>query len=149
MTFDRITDESISVLIHSFYAKVRSDSELGPVFYAAIGDNWDAHLSKMSDFWGAAMRISSRYRGDMLAAHRRVKGIHPALIGRWLDLFEQTAAEHFSAGPCAALCDRAQKTAYNLQLALFHRRDHGPIAPRPDGKSGAIRRESTTSGRPA
>ncbi|MDE2185080.1 MAG: group III truncated hemoglobin [Alphaproteobacteria bacterium] len=126
--FDHVTDETIGVLIRSFYGKVRRDPQLGPIFQEAIGTNWDNHISKMCDFWGAAMRISRRYSGDMLTAHRRVKGIQPALFGRWLDLFEQTVTEHFAGTAGAALCDRARKTAHNLQLALFYRRDARPAA---------------------
>ncbi|MDE2167260.1 MAG: group III truncated hemoglobin [Alphaproteobacteria bacterium] len=133
-----MTDESIGVLIRSFYAKVRRDAQLGPIFEGAIGNNWDNHISKMCDFWGAAMRISRHYSGDMLTAHRRVKGLQPALFGRWLELFEQTVAELFAAEAGAALCDRARKTAHNLQLALFYRRDSRPAV--------AV---SSGSGRPA
>lgn len=126
--FDRVTDESINVLIHAFYAKVRHDPQLGPIFNKNIGNNWDAHMSKMCDFWSAAMRISRRYTGDMLTAHRRVCGLRPALFGHWLDLFEATVAEHFTAEAEAALDDRARKTADNLRLALFHRPAHGSAA---------------------
>lgn len=138
MQFDHVTDESIGVLIRSFYAKVRHDSQLGPIFEGAIGSNWDNHISKMCDFWGAAMRISRRYSGDMLTAHRRVKRLQPALFGRWLELFQQTVAELFTAEAGAALCDRARKTAHNLQLALFYRRDSCPAIAVSGGNSGSI-----------
>jgi hemoglobin len=119
MKFDRTTDESIRCLVHAFYEKVRRDPQLAPIFNGALGDNWDAHISTMCDFWGTAMRVSRRYKGDMLAAHRRVIGLCPALFERWLSLFEQIVEKHFASEAAAALCDRARKTARNLQLALF------------------------------
>lgn len=135
--FDRVTDESINVLIHAFYAKVRHDPQLGPIFNQSIGNNWDAHMSKMCDFWNTAMRISRRYTGDMLTAHRRVSGLRPPLFEQWLALFEATVAENFTAEAAAALCDRARKTAYNLRLALFHRPAHGPAAAVSDDRGEA------------
>ncbi|MGH7073721.1 MAG: group III truncated hemoglobin [Stellaceae bacterium] len=131
MKFDDVTDESIEVLVHAFYGKVRHDPQLAPIFTKALGDRWKAHIARMCAFWGAAMRIAERYRGDMLAIHRRVNGINPALIDHWLSLFEQTVEEHFTGAANAALRDRARKTARNLELALFHRADeaHGTVAP--------------------
>ena len=123
MKYDRTRDDSIEVLVHAFYEKVRLDAQLAPIFNEAIGKDWDAHISTMCDFWSTAMRVSARYQGDILAAHRRLGGLHPALFGRWLELFEQTIEEHFADEPSAALRDRARKTARNLQLALFHRQD--------------------------
>lgn len=123
MKRDRMSDESIRVLVHAFYEKVRRDPQLAPIFTAAIGDRWDAHIARMCDFWGAAMRVSTRYKGDMLAAHRRVGALHPALFGHWLGLFEETVEEHFTGEAAAALCDRAHKTARNLEMALFRRPD--------------------------
>ena len=49
-----MTENQIAMLVDRFYAKVRSDERLGPVFNAAIGD-WPAHLAKLSDFWSSAM----------------------------------------------------------------------------------------------
>lgn len=117
---NRITEESIEVLIRAFYEKVRRDPQLSPIFSAAIGDRWDAHIAKICSFWAWAMRISKAYRGDMLAVHQRLGRLPPELFERWLSLFNETVSEHFTDGPAAALRDRAQKTAKNLHLALSH-----------------------------
>lgn len=121
MTFDRATDQSVALLVYAFYTKVRADERLAPIFRDALGDDWDAHIATMCDFWSAALRVSRRYHGDMLAAHRRLSQLHPALFPVWLTLFEETIDEHFTGEPAAALRDRARKIARNLQLALFHR----------------------------
>ena len=50
---DQITEESIRSLVNRFYAKVRNDEDLGPVFQADIGDrdeDWWSHLQIMYDF---------------------------------------------------------------------------------------------------
>ena len=40
-----IDDAAIGNLVRSFYAKVRQDPDLGPIFEAAIGDEWDIILN--------------------------------------------------------------------------------------------------------
>jgi len=42
-----IDETIIRSLVHGFYAKVRQDSKIGPVFNHVIGDDWDHHLAKM------------------------------------------------------------------------------------------------------
>lgn len=120
MKFDRLTEETIRLMVGAFYEKVRRDAQLAPIFTAALGDDWRGHIQRMCDFWSTAMRMSRRYKGDMLAAHRRLLGLHPRLFQRWLELFEQTIDEHFAAKAGTALHDRARKSARNLQLALFY-----------------------------
>jgi hypothetical protein len=50
-----LNTESITALVHTFYADVRADPELGPVFDHAIGEHWDSHLARMVDFWSKVM----------------------------------------------------------------------------------------------
>lgn len=135
MKLDRLTEDSIRSLVHAFYEKVHRDEQLAAIFTEAIGDDWDPHIARMCSFWSTAMRISRRYRGDMLMAHRRLPRLRPELFPRWLALFEQTVDECFTPEIAAALRDRARKTARNLQLALFHRPDElrGP----PSSATGA------------
>ena len=120
MKFDRITEDSLRFLLRAFYEKIRHDPQLAPVFAATIGGRWDAHIARMCSFWGSAMGSSTRYKGDMLAAHKRINRLSPALFERWLKLFDETVREHFVGEPAEALRDRARKTARNLRLALFH-----------------------------
>ena len=40
-----IDDAYISTLVDSFYARIRADETLGPIFEAAIGDRWDQHMA--------------------------------------------------------------------------------------------------------
>jgi hypothetical protein len=47
MKYDRTNDDSIDVLVHAFYEKVRLDAQLAPMFNEAIGKDWDAHISTM------------------------------------------------------------------------------------------------------
>ena len=55
-----LDEAGIRALVHGFYAKVRQDAELGPIFDRVIGDDWDNHLAKMCDFWSSVMLTTGR-----------------------------------------------------------------------------------------
>ena len=112
------------VLVDTFYAQVRRDPVLGPVFNGAIAtEAWPAHLRKMYTFWSSVMLTSGRYKGNPVAVHQRVGGMTPALFGNWLDLFEQTAASLFTPPIAEELAARARRIAESLRLSLFFRPD--------------------------
>ena len=50
LTYHTPTVESISELVHAFYADVRQDALLGPVFDEALNGQWDEHLHRLVDF---------------------------------------------------------------------------------------------------
>ena len=122
--FSSIDEAAIVRLVDAFYAKVRADAVLGPIFAKAIADNaWPAHLQKMYAFWSSVMLTSGRYKGNPVEVHQRVAGIQPPLFGNWLDLFEQTAAELFVPPLAEAFAAKARRIAESLRLALFFRPD--------------------------
>jgi hemoglobin len=47
-----IDEATIELLIRSFYARIRKDALLGPIFAAKI-DEWEPHLQKMFSFWSS------------------------------------------------------------------------------------------------
>lgn len=89
----RITEEQIHALVHGFYGRIREDGELGPIFEQRFAGRWDAHLSRMCDFWSTVMLASGRYRGNPLESHRRIPELRSAHFDRWLDLFGEVAHE--------------------------------------------------------
>jgi len=119
MSFAQITDESIRALVDRFYAKVRRDPVLGPIFDRAIGDHWPEHLAKLDDFWSSVMLTSGRYKGNPMAVHAALRGIQPAMFERWLSLFAATAQELFQPREAAAFRHKAERIAESLQLGLF------------------------------
>jgi hemoglobin len=114
------SEDEIHALVHGFYAKIRADKELGPIFNGAIAD-WDPHLAKMCAFWSSVMRMSGRYHGNPMAAHLRLKGVDSAHFGRWLSLFGATAHELLRPELAAAFEARAKTIARSLELGMFYR----------------------------
>src|SRR5687768_6746115 len=85
-----VTEEMIHELVHAFYAQVRRDPALGPIFNRAVED-WDAHLSKLCDFWSSVTLMTGRFKGAPMAVHAQLPDIRPTHFARWLHLFRQTA----------------------------------------------------------
>jgi len=117
----QIDEGMVHDLVHGFYARVRDDDEIGPIFNRVIGDNWDAHLAKMCDFWSSVMLMSGRYKGNPMITHMRLKMIRPEHFERWLFLFAQTARDLCTAEIAELFIGRAENIARSLQLGMFFR----------------------------
>ena len=121
---DRI---SIGKLVREFYAKVRQNERLGPIFAREITGDWEPHLEKMTDFWCSVVLKSGDYHGRPVPAHLKLKDVTEADFDIWQALFGQTAAELFAPETAAVFVDRAERIAASLKLAMFFRL--GPAAP--------------------
>lgn len=120
MKYDSITERSVYLLVERFYAKVRGDAILAPIFERALAGCWDAHIATMREFWCSALRIKRTYHGDMLAAHQKLGKLPRSLFPHWLALFREAVDESFTEASAAVIRDRALKTARNLEGALSH-----------------------------
>src|SRR5579884_2669717 len=87
-----VTEEMVADLVPAFYAKVRQDPLIGPIFNREVGD-WDEHLAKLCDFWSSVLLMTGRFHGQPMAVHVRIPEIAPEHFERWLALFEETTAE--------------------------------------------------------
>jgi|TARA_R110002167_G_scaffold37459_2_gene117411 hemoglobin len=118
-----IDEAGIARLVHAFYARVRADAELGPIFNDAIED-WPGHLEKLAAFWSSVMLTSGRYKGQPVPAHLKHKSrIPPALFDRWLRLWKQTSDELMEPDAALALQEKASRIAESLKLAMYFRLD--------------------------
>lgn len=86
------SEEEVTRLVHDFYARVRLDPMLGPVFEARVHD-WDAHLAQLVDFWSALLRGTRRFSGAPMPKHMQIPELDRPMFDRWLALFGQTTAE--------------------------------------------------------
>jgi hemoglobin len=121
-----ISEQEISSLVDLFYARVREDAELGPVFNAAV-HNWDAHIALIKDFWSTVLLSTGRYRGNPMLAHFPLP-IEPHFFGRWLELFRFTASETMPEAQAAMIVRRAEQIAANMQRVLTQQQ---PTQPEP------------------
>ena len=118
-----VSEDGIRQLVDAFYAKVRIDPELAPIFERAIPGDWQPHLTKMYAFWSSVMLTTGRYKGNPVAKHLAIPGIQPHLFQRWLRLFNETCRELFDEPVSAEFRAKAERIAESLKLALFYRPD--------------------------
>lgn len=120
---DRISEDAIYRLVDAFYAKIRIDPVLGPIFARAIPGDWGPHLATMRNFWSSVMLTSGRYKGNPVAVHKRVAGVEIGMFDRWLDLFGETCRDLFEPELAADFHSKAVRIAESLKLAMFYRPD--------------------------
>ena len=111
-----IDEAMIERLVHSFYAKIREDALLAPVFDARIRD-WDLHLKRMCAFWSSVALMSGRYHGSPMTKHLPLP-VDAAHFDRWLALFEETARKVCPPEAEAHVVERARRIAESLELGI-------------------------------
>lgn len=112
---DLCTEDEVHQLVHGFYARVRKDAVLGPIFDTHIRD-WEPHLAKMVDFWSGALRGTARFRGTPMPKHVALPGLSADLFNRWLELFGETTAT--LGNP--AMQERANDLANRIAESLWY-----------------------------
>ncbi len=118
-----MTEADLNKLVQLFYAEVRRDPMLGPLFNRAIED-WPEHLVKLGAFWSSVMLTTGRYKGSPMGAHLRHAGaIRPEMFDRWLTLWRETARRTLAEADATAVIEKAERIAESLKLALFFRID--------------------------
>ncbi|MFA5537961.1 MAG: group III truncated hemoglobin [Gemmobacter sp.] len=111
-----LTEAMLSELVHSFYARVRADPMLAPVFDARIRD-WGPHLEQMVEFWSSVALMTGRYHGAPMPAHIDLP-VTWEHFGRWLSLFRATAHEVCPPEGAAHVIERAERIARALHMAI-------------------------------
>jgi hemoglobin len=113
-----ITEAMIETMVNSFYAKVRNDPLLGPIFRDKIGDDWDAHLAIMCDFWSSIALSTGRYKGQPMAKHLTITDLQQEHFEHWLSLFATSANNLFPREIAEFFVLRAKKIASSLMLGI-------------------------------
>ena len=114
-----VTEPMIHELVHAFYAKIRTDPALGPIFNRVIAEAaWPAHLEKMCDFWSSVMLMSGRFHGAPMPTHVRIGGLERSHFERWLGLFGETVDELCPPEAAALFLAKARMIAQSLQLGI-------------------------------
>lgn len=112
--------EALSLLVHTFYERVRDDAMLQPIFDLKIApDAWPRHLERMTDFWSSVLLGSQTYVGQPMAKHAALVDAVPDFgapyFKRWLELFETTTRGLFAPH----LADEVMLRARNMGAGLL------------------------------
>ena len=119
------SEEEVAHLVHTFYARVRRDAVLGPIFDAHI-ENCDLHLARLVDFWSSILRRTGRFTGAPMPRHAALPGLDAELFQRWLRLFRENAAGQTNQAMAQRACAMAERIAQSLWLGY-------QISPDPQG----------------
>jgi len=87
-----IDADFIAALVDHFYAAVRADAEIGPIFGERV-DDWPAHLGQMNRFWQSILLGTGTFTGNPMMKHLAIPMLGQAHFDRWLTLFYATLHE--------------------------------------------------------
>jgi len=113
--------EDVRLLVDTFYAAIRQDDLLGPIFNDRIPESlWPAHLTKLTDFWETNLFAVRRFKGNPSRKHVDVdRHMHFTLtkdhFDHWLELWFATVDSLFE-GPRA---EQAKFAAGKMATAQF------------------------------
>jgi len=109
----------IDVLVDTFYARVRADELIGPIFLRAIGDHWDEHLLKIRNFWDTLLFGAENYSGRPFPPHLALN-LKPEHFKRWLELFFDTVDSMFEGRRADEIKMRAFNIGRNFLANIQH-----------------------------
>ena len=118
----------VSLLVRSFYAKVRKHENLGPIFNHIVTD-WETHLERLTDFWEMVLLQSGPGAGKFnpVQVHKQVDKESPTAIeqlhfGNWLELWFSTLDEHFEGEHANYAKEHARRMAHILFFRIMESR---------------------------
>ncbi|PTT84230.1 globin [Pelomonas sp. HMWF004] len=109
-------------LVDAFYVDVRADELLGPVFAKAIGDDWEPHLSRMTEFWSTVMLGTKSFKGKVYQTHAALADgapVTPEHFLRWITLWTRHTQRLFPGAVADQLQRMAAGMGRNLLAGLF------------------------------
>lgn len=120
--------DEVSLLVRTFYSKIRKDDFLGPIFNGIITD-WEEHLELLTDFWETNLLYKRKYFGNPMHAHVEVdkkvgNTINEKHFGAWINLWFETIDELFDKDDEVALIakNRSRNMGTFLHLNIFNSR---------------------------
>lgn len=116
----------VKLLVTSFYAKIRKDELLGPIFNARITD-WEHHLEHLTDFWETNLFFVSKFKGNPMRKHAEVDAAENHSIteqhfGVWINHWVQTIDTLFEGEKANIAKNRARKMGTFMYIKIFEAR---------------------------
>jgi hemoglobin len=108
--------EGISTLLRHFYADVRQDPLIGPIFAAQIMD-WKRHLEIIGKFWETIIGGPQTYGGPMPMKHLSLR-LQEEHFERWLFLWQANCRAQLPGDVAKEMIALANQIADRLRLIL-------------------------------
>lgn len=116
-----VTEAQIRLVADRFYARVRADPTLAPIFHHTIGTDaaiWDAHIAKITRFWRNALLREPVYSGNPMLVHSGISAIKPEHFAIWLSIFDQVLDAELPPKAAAQWSHMAHRIGRGLSLGL-------------------------------
>lgn len=121
-----VDEDFIAALVDRFYAAIRADAELGPIFAERIHD-WPAHLVQMNRFWQSILLGAGNFTGSPMVKHLAIPTIGQHHFQHWLALFYRTLRDLAPSEDAVALVGaKARMIAESLLTGIVVHRDRDP-----------------------
>lgn len=120
----------VEFLVTEFYARIRKDISLGPIFEAHIPeDKWSAHLGKMTDFWETNLLQKRTFKGDPIFSHVAVdetvkNSITQEHFASWVRLWFGTLNDYFEGEKVEKAKAVARILTTQIYLAIWNNRQN-------------------------
>lgn len=111
-----VDEALIDRVVDAFYARVRDDALIGPIFADRIED-WGPHLAQMKRFWSSVVLSSGVYQGRPMPKHLPLP-IDARHFDRWLALFQDTVRDLCPPAAADSFMERARRIADSLELGV-------------------------------
>ena len=117
--------EDVNDLVKKFYAKIRKDELLGPIFNGHIEEEqWGAHLEKLTDFWMTNLFGIACFKGNPTLKHlivdknlnHTVEQLH---FGRWLQIWFETIDNNYEGKLANKAKEAARKMAHKQFMMIW------------------------------
>lgn len=117
--------EQLVPMLDLFYARVREDELIGPIFNEVARVDWGPHVAKIYDFWDTLLFGKESYRGRPFPPHVPL-GLRGEHFERWLRLFFQTVDETCEGPKADEIKARAYQIGRNFHnhLQMIQGADH-------------------------
>lgn len=127
-----ITAEQIDIVVTEFYARVREDEILAPVFFQSLPPllrAWMAHEEKIAAFWRNAILFERSYDGNPQKVHGEREAVEPEHFAVWLALFDEVLKEKLPPELAEAWSALAHRIGRGLKMGVAHLRQPEGSAP--------------------
>ncbi len=118
-----ISRAEIEKVVAAFYAAVRADPGLAPVFAVHVTD-WPAHEARVADFWASCILHERCYDGSPMAAHVKARNVKPGMFSAWLTLFDRVLYRELSDEKAMAWSELAHRIGRSLRAGVVERETH-------------------------
>jgi hemoglobin len=112
--------EGVSRLVKWFYARVRFEPDLEPIFNANV-PKWSEHLELLIDFWCGQTGGPTTYRGG-LGKHARLD-LKPEHFATWLRVWEQNCTDLLQPKERNEMIKLAKELATRMHVKDLRARD--------------------------